>query len=375
MKIVMFYQSLISDWNNGNAHFLRGIISELKSRGHDVKLYEQDGNTCIQNLVLEHGQKAVKEFYSFYPDLSTNFYNPLKLNLDNILKEADLVIAHEANDPEMIARIGEVKSKHKFKVLFHVTNHRVVTDKEAIEKYNLGNVDGVLAFGDVIKNIFLIEGWAKRAWAWHEAADTRMFYPRSKSYEGDLVWIGNYDEERSVELQEFLINPVKELKLKAKVYGVRFPESVIKAFKEAGIEYGGWLPNFKVPDVFAKYRVTVHIPRRPYVQLLPGIPTIRPFEALACGIPLISAPWSDCENLFSPGKDYLVARTGKQMVLHLAAVLNTSINEALSISGLRAINKKHTCFHRVNELEKICEEIGIDRSRISSSRQEIYVAK
>ncbi len=51
----------------------------------------------------------------------------------------------------------------------------------------------------------------------------------------------------------------------------------------------------------------MHIPRRPYVESLPGIPTIRVFEALACGIPLISAPWSDSEALFRPEQDFWLA--------------------------------------------------------------------
>ena len=66
--------------------------------------------------------------------------------------------------------------------------------------------------------------------------------------------------------------------------------------------------------------MTVHIPRRPYTRMLPGIPTIRIFEALACGIPLVSAPWDDCEGLFTPGDDFLLARDGTEMWHHLGAL-------------------------------------------------------
>src|SRR5918999_1106607 len=81
----------------------------------------------------------------------------------------------------------------------------------------------------------------------------------------------------------------------------------------AGIRYCGWLPNYKVPEVFARSRVTLHIPRRPYVRELPGIPTIRPFEALACGVPLICSPWRDTEKLFTAGSDFLIAHNGDEM--------------------------------------------------------------
>ena len=78
------------------------------------------------------------------------------------------------------------------------------------------------------------------------------------------------------------------------MHGVRYPaDARASACGCAGISYGGWIANADVPQAFARHRVTVHVPRRPYVAALPGIPTIRMFEALACGIPLVSAPWDD----------------------------------------------------------------------------------
>jgi spore maturation protein CgeB len=145
--------------------------------------------------------------------------------------------------------------------------------------------------------------------------------------------------------------------LKACVYGVRYPAAARKALADAGIEYGGWLPNFKAPEIFSRYRVTVHVPRRPYVRALRGIPTIRPFEALACGIPLISSPWDDTEHLFTPGKDFLVARTGEEMTRHLKLILgDAKVASALADHGFKTIQNRHTCAHRVDQLLDIYAE-------------------
>jgi spore maturation protein CgeB len=123
-------------------------------------------------------------------------------------------------------------------------------------------------------------------------------------------------------------------------------------------QYAGWLPNYQAPEIFARYRATVHVPRRPYVEALPGIPTIRPFEALACGIPLISAPWNDCESLFSPGEDFLVARDGEEMKRQLRRVLNEpQLAQSLAQHGLQTIRARHTCAHRVDELLGIYKEL------------------
>jgi spore maturation protein CgeB len=154
----------------------------------------------------------------------------------------------------------------------------------------------------------------------------------------------------------------KELGLNATVRGVRYPDTALAALEDAGIRYGGWIANADAPRAFAEHRVTMHIPRRPYVENLPGIPTIRVFEALACGIPLISAPWDDAEQLFRPGTDFLVARNGDEMKDHLKQVLaDPQMARELAISGLETVRSRHTCRHRVDELLAVLGECGTQR--------------
>lgn len=360
MKIRLFYHSLLSDWNHGNAHFLRGIVSELKARDHDVVVFEPRNAWSLQNLIIEHGEGPLQRFRTAYPGLESVRYDLESLNLEEALADADLVIVHEWSDHELVRRIGELRANCEFILLFHDTHHRLVTDRAAMRAYDLSNYDGVLAYGDVLRSLYLSEGITENAWTWHEAADTRVFYPRPHDgYDGDLVWVGNWgDDERTEELKEFLIEPVKALGLKARIYGVRYPDSAKAALAEAGIEYGGWLPNFEAPEVFSRFKVTVHVPRRPYVNALQGIPTIRPFEALACGIPLVSSPWHDVENLFNAGSDFLIARDGDEMREHLGTLVgDKTLRRQLAARGLSRIHSRHTCAHRVDELETICEDL------------------
>ncbi|OYQ33178.1 glycosyltransferase [Flavobacterium cyanobacteriorum] len=367
MNIVLFYHSLASDWNHGNAHFLRGTVKELLKRGHNLKVYEPEGNWSLANLVKDHGKEKAQEFTKYYPMLKARFYNPVKPDYDAMLKGADLVIVHEWNEPELVATVGELKDKYGYKLLFHDTHHRAVSEVESMGKYDFANYDGCLAFGEVISNIYRNNKWIEKVWTWHEAADAGLFKPQpSAEKEGDLVWIGNWgDNERTEELMEFLIKPVKELKLKAKVYGVRYPDEALRALKDAGIEYGGWLPNYKAPEVFAKYKVTVHVPRGPYVKWLPGIPTIRPFEALSCGITLVSSPWDDAENLFTPGEDFHMAKNSEEMKAQLQRVLfDEGLAQKLAERGRKTILARHTCAHRVNELEDIMKQLGFNEALI-----------
>jgi spore maturation protein CgeB len=362
----MFYHSLVSDWNHGNAHFLRGIVSELQARGHEVSVLEPASGWSREHLVREHGIEAVERFHQAYPGLSSRVYSWETLELDRELDKADLVLVHEWNDHRLVEAIGRHRAVNAgYHLLFHDTHHRSVTERGGMAEYRLESYDGVLAFGEVIRQRYLAEGWAPRVWTWHEAADTRRFSPQpQQDSEGDLIWVGNWgDEERTAELDEFLFWPVERLGLKARVYGVRYPDHALRRLAQAGIQYAGWLPNFEVPQTFARFRLTVHIPRRPYVEALPGIPTIRVFEALACGIPLICSPWDDAEQLFSPGDDYLVAQNGTEMERHMAALLaDPEAASALARQGHETILRRHTCGHRVDELMEIVAELsGIDQ--------------
>jgi spore maturation protein CgeB len=353
MKIVFFVHSLQSDWNHGNAHFLRGVVTELIDRGHKVDVYEPHGAWSVENLIADGGPQAIEAFRAAYPLLRPRQYNLESLNLERVLDGADLVIVHEWNEPAVVAAIGRHRARGAaYALLFHDTHHRAATAPETMAQYELRHYDGVLAFGARIRDLYLDRGWSRNAWTWHEAADVRVFHPLVRDTEADLVWIGNWgDDERSAELETFLIQPVERLRLSADVHGVRYPREAIARLRAARIEYGGWLPNFLAPEVFARHRVTVHVPRRPYAESLPGIPTIRLFEALACGIPLVSAPWHDAEQLFRPGTDFLIARDGNEMMRQLQAVLyEPGVAESLRRNGLETIHARHTCSHRVDEL-------------------------
>ena len=359
MRFVIFTHSLISDWNHGNAHFVRGVSSELVHRGHDVRIFEPRDGWSLGHLIRERGKGVIHDFERAYPSIRSTLYDLESLDLDAVLDSADVALVHEWNPHALVGRIGDYRSRqNRLRLFFHDTHHRSVTDPRSMAAYDVSHYDGVLAYGSVIRDIYRERGWATNAWTWHEAADTRVFYPRAAVKEGDVVWIGNWgDNERTEEIREFLIRPVRELGLRAAVYGVRYPREALAELADAGIEYHGWVPNYRVPEVFARYRVTIHIPRQPYARALPGIPTIRPFEALACGIPLLSAPWQDSEGLFRAGHDLLYAADGKEITEHLRAVLSDSaVSQNLAACGLETIRSRHTCSDRVNQLLAIVSD-------------------
>ncbi|HYI82255.1 MAG TPA: glycosyltransferase [Acetobacteraceae bacterium] len=363
MKLVYFTHSLASCWNHGNAHFLRGVLRELQHAGHEVLAFEPTGAWSLQNLLRDHGDAGLDAFRAAYPDLSSREFGDLS-DIEATLDGADAVIVHEWNEPELVASLGHLRRRggQRFALLFHDTHHRAVSDPEAIRRFDLEGYDGVLAFGAALAEVYRNWGWGNRVWVWHEAADTSLFRPpeREGPREG-LVWIGNWgDDERSAELESFLLRPARMACLPLDIHGVRYPDHALRTLDAYGARYRGWLPNARAPEVFARHLATVHVPRRFYVDLLPGIPTIRVFEALACGIPLLSAPWRDAEELFRPGEDYLVARDEAEMARHMAAIRDdAALRRTLVANGLAAIRARHSCAHRAEELLGILRSLGV----------------
>jgi len=364
MRVVVYTHSLVSDWNHGNAHFLRGVLRELEARGHVTLALEPEDGWSRQNLRAEGGEAALTRFARDFPELSFITYGA-GFDHEAALDGADLVIVHEWTPPELVARIGRARRDGgRFTLLFHDTHHRAVSDEAAIAGMMLADYDGVLAFGETLRQRYLARGWGRRVFTWHEAADARLFRPLPEAEKtGDLVWIGNWgDGERTAELAEYLVEPVRRLGLSAIVHGVRYPPQALAALAGAGIAYRGWIANADVPRAFAAHRVTVHVPRRPYVEALPGIPTIRVFEALACAIPLVSAPWDDAEGLFRVGEDFLMVHSGAEMEVALSRILaEPGFAAHLAASGLETIRARHTCAHRVDELLAILGTLAPER--------------
>lgn len=361
MRVVYVTHSLESCWNHGNAHFLRGVLRELIARGHEVAAYEPADAWSRANLIADHGEAGLAPYRRAYPELSsTRFDDPAEV--EQALDGADLVIVHEWNEPALVAAVGRARKRGgRFTLLFHDTHHRAVSEPDGIRAFDLSGYDGVLAFGETLAEVYRRWGWDGRVFVWHEAADVRLFHPPAAEppREG-LIWIGNWgDGERTDELERFLFAPARAAGLPLDIHGVRYPPEALETLQRYGVRYHGWLANAAAPDAFARHLATVHVPRRFYVEQLPGIPTIRVFEALACGIPLVSAPWSDSEGLFRVGADFLMVGEGAAMTAALRDLAaDAGLRRSLVEHGLETIRARHTCAHRVDELLAVARRLG-----------------
>ena len=360
LRVAYFAHSIRSDWNNGNAHFLRGLLRALGAQGHAVTVFEPETGWSLDHLHEEpRGPQSLARFEQIYGDLRIGTYQADD-SFESRLAGVDIVMVHEWNPPELAQALLALRSELGFKLVFHDTHHRASSTPEQMESFGLAHFDGVIVFGEALRTIYRQRFSLERVWTLHEAADTTVFYPRHLPGKHGAVWIGNWgDGERSAEINEFYLKPAAALAAEADltIYGVRYPEEGLAALLAANVAYGGYLPNLEAPEVYAAARLTVHIPRQQYSAVMDGIPTIRVFEALACGIPLVSAPWRDSEHLFRPG-DFAWAHNAEEMTRAMRMLLHDhAAAEEQARRGLETVLARHTCAHRAQELSAIFEEL------------------
>ncbi len=119
LRLRIFAHSWLSDWNHGNAHFLRGLVRELVRMGHEVRCYEEMGSWSLANLMQEGeiASRAIEQFRREFPELDVRFYQRDKTlgeMLEQELRDADVVIIHEWTDPDIASAVLSYKRDTDF---------------------------------------------------------------------------------------------------------------------------------------------------------------------------------------------------------------------------------------------------------------------
>jgi spore maturation protein CgeB len=367
IRFCVFAHSWVSDWCHDDAHFLRGLVRELLRMGHEVRCYEELGSWSLTNLVKEEGEvavQAIEQFRREFPALDVRFFQSgsnLREALRLELRDADVVVIHERNHPEVANTILSLKRELGFRCLFHDTHHRAITSTNEILRFHLQFFDGVLAFAEPVTRVYRDALGISQAWTFHQAADVEHFRPRDAPRDIDLLWIANASGAGwNSELVEYLVQPVAELRnCKTVVHGVDYSEQDRRSLSEAGIEFRGYLPNLMKPDVYSRAALSLYMPERPNSKEGNHLPSVEIFEALACGSPVLCTPWHDGEHLFRAGQDYLCVNSGAEVKTKTQRLLrDESARHQIGANGRESILHKHTCAHRASQLVDICEGLS-----------------
>jgi spore maturation protein CgeB len=345
LRIVILGLSITSSWGNGHATTYRGLVRELAARGHDILFLERDVPWYASNRDLprpRYGRTAL------YLDLAE-----LKGRFTAEVAEADMVIVG-SYVPEG-AEVGAwVTQTARGLTAFYDIDTPVTLAKLArgeaeyltarlIPEYQL-----YLSFtgGPTLQRLE-DEFGSPMARPLYCSVDPELYYPDPVDLAWDLGYMGTYSDDRQPGLARLLIEPARAWpEGRFVVAGPQYPKTIRWPRNIRRIQH---LPPKRHRGFYNAQRFTLNLTRADMIAA--GFsPSVRLFEAAACGTPIISDYWNGLETLFEPGREILVARSSEDV---LNWIRDTS-DEERSQLGQRArarVMAEHTAAHRAAELE------------------------
>jgi spore maturation protein CgeB len=345
MRIVILGLSITSSWGNGHATNYRALVRALTARGHDVLFLERDVPWYARERDLPRPPAGQTRLYGSLEELRGAY--------GAAVRDADAVIVG-SYVPDGIA-VGEwvVATARGVPVFYDIDTPVTLAalargdcaylDDELVRAYRL-----YLSFtgGPTLRRIEEELG-SPCARALHCLVDPDAYPPLHRARRWDLGYLGTYSEDRQPMLERLLLEPARrDRTLRCVVAGPQYPASILWPDNVERIEH---LPPAAHPGFYAEQRFTVNVTRADMVAA-GWSPSVRLFEAAACGVPVISDEWDGLETFFVPGEEILVAREAHDVLLILA---NTS-DDARRAIGRRARGRvlaAHTAQHRAAQLE------------------------
>jgi spore maturation protein CgeB len=355
LNIVILGLSITSSWGNGHATTYRALVRGLVERGHRILFLERDVHWYAENRDLPSPPHGCTELYGSLDELKMRFEGPVRT--------ADLVIVG-SYVPQGV-EVGEwVTATAQGVKAFYDIDTPVTLAKLAAGDYEyltpglIPRYDLYLSFaGGRVLETLEQEYRSPAARPLYCAVDPELYYPEKRELHWDLGYMGTYSADRQPGLERLLLEPARRLdECHFVVAGPNFPD----------VER--WPANIKhfshlAPDLhrgfYNEQRFTLNLTRAAMVQMGHS-PSVRLFEAGACGTPVISDAWEGLDAFFVPGKEILIAR-GSAEVTEILQYMPETERVALGAQARAAVLARHTAAHRVLELEGYLAEIGAAR--------------
>lgn len=349
MEIAIFGLSITSSWGNGHAVTYRGLVSELSGLGHQVTFYERnkpwyDKNRDLPNpkfcrtVLYDH----LKELEDLYADqvrhadaVIVGSYVPDGVDVGRwvIRTTKGVPIFYDIDTPVTLAKLS-------------VGDHEYL-HPELIPKYKL-----YLSFtgGPILKLLETKFGaWRARPLYCSVGSD---YYKDTGASEYDLGYLGTYSDDRQPKIEALLNQPARLLQEhKFIVAGPLYPKEIDWSPNVVRVEH---LSPEKHRKFYASQKFTLNVTRSDMIKA-GWSPSIRLFEAAACGTPIISDWWAGLDYFFKPGKEILIA-DGSQTVMNFLKNVSDKRRSAIAEAARKKVLDQHTAFHRAVQLEEYVKE-------------------
>lgn len=343
MNIVVLGLSLSSSWGNGHATTYRALLKALAARGHEILFLERDVPWYAGNRDLKRPPYCRLAFYHSPADLKRHAAR---------VAAADAVIVG-SYVPDGIAVAEWVLSTARGLTAFYdidtpvtlqAVRSRTCTylNSRQIPRYGL-----YLSFtgGPILDELEQRYG-ARLARALYCSVDTDLFEPKRVAQRWDLGYLGTYSADRQPALERLLIGPaIARPDLRFVVAGAQFPDTIRWPDNVTRIAH---LAPGELPEFYSSLGWALNVTRADMVRA-GWSPSVRLFEAAACGAPLISDAWTGLDSLFMPDREIMIAENGADV---LAAIgMPKAKRRRIAAAAQSRVGSVHCAQHRALELE------------------------
>lgn len=336
--------SITSTWGNGHATTYRGLLKELAKRGHKVTFLERDMPWYASNREFEELPYCDVALYSSLDELKERF--------TNLIRTADVVVVG-SYVPEGIAVGRWVTSVAKNVKAFYdidtpVTLASLKTGKceyiapDLYPQYHL-----YLSFtgGPTLRYIEQKLG-SPCARPLYCSVDPSLYYPKPEPVKWDLAYLGTYAPDRQPALEQLLLKIAQQnQKCKFVVAGPQYPKAIKWPRNVERIEH---LPAGEHCEFYNSQKFALNLTRRDMVRAGYS-PSVRLFEAAACGVPILTDEWPGLETIFVPTSEILLVRTGADVTSYLQ--MPPAQRMEVGEKGRRRTLRFHTAAVRAAEFE------------------------
>ena len=345
LRFVILGLSITSSWGNGHATTYRALVRELSARGHQVLFLERDVEWYASNRDMPKPPYGRVALYSTIKQLKDQY--------GTAVRNADVVIVGSYVQ-EGVA-IGEWVTRQAQGVTAFYDIDTPVTisnlekgDLDYLSTSTLPRYAMYLSFtgGPILKRIEKKYG-SPMARPLYCSVDTTLYYPERQAKKWELGYMGTYSEDRQPALDELLLEPARNWSQgRFVVAGPMYPKEIrwprnVKRFNH--------LSPAKHRAFYNAQKFTLNITRADMVEAGYS-PSVRLFEAAACGTPIISDFWEGLDTFFEPTKEILIANSAEESLYYLLEIPEAERKQIGARARARVL-AQHTAKHRAQELE------------------------
>jgi len=351
LQVVMLGLSITSSWGNGHATTYRGLARELKKRGHRVTFLERDLEWYAANRDLPEPPYCETHLYNNLHELQGRFASTIR--------EADVVMVGSYVLDGVAVGEWITGTAHGLTCFYDIDTPVTLASlergkkdyisREVIKKYDL-----YLSFtGGPTLDRLEREFGARRARALYCSVDPELYYRQKEAIRWELGYLGTYSPDRQPTLQQLLMDAARQWgSAKFVVAGPQYPSTTEWP---ANVERIVRLPPSEHPKFYSEQRYALNITRADMIRA-GWSPSVRLFEAAACGTPIISDYWDGLGSFFELGDEILIARTARDTLRYLREIPEQERTE-LSQRAASRVLAQHTAAHRAEELETYIGEL------------------